>query len=189
MTDFNPNLPAGTQNISAGQGSIQNNFFQQDEIFDNDHYTFDDSTDGGAFRGFHRQVTFPLHISAPSPVDDEAVVYTTDVSSLPQLTFANSAGATILTGLAKSIMTSGYYTLPGGLIIQWAPVTGAANNTTVTFPLTFPNNFFSVSLAGGLAAGTQPTININPTSVSTTGFVLKITGTTPVNLFYIAIGN
>lgn len=47
----------------------------------------------------------------------------------------------------NSLATNGYQRLPGGLIMQWgttSSITRGTTGLTVTLPLTFPNNFFSV---------------------------------------------
>lgn len=39
---------------------------------------------------------------------------------------------------AQSLATNGYVKLPGGLIVQWLTVPGAASDNTFSFPITFP---------------------------------------------------
>jgi len=79
----------------------------------------------------------------------------------------------------------------GNIIFKFGSVVGAANNTTITFATPFPTALLGAWVSGGIASGTQPTININAASLPLPvgGFTLKITGTTPVNVFYLAIGN
>jgi hypothetical protein len=53
---------------------------------------------------------------------------------------------------AFSLGTSGYYTLPGGLIAQWGTIAAAAVNSdgdlgAFSFPITFPNAVFQVSIS------------------------------------------
>lgn len=51
-----------------------------------------------------------------------------------------------LGGLAKSLTTIGYYTFPGGLILQWYPYRSIITSELaipVLWPLTFPNACFS----------------------------------------------
>lgn len=54
----------------------------------------------------------------------------------------------------KDIQAEGYYKLPGGLIIQWGtstfPPEAPAVTTTVTYPIPFPNNVFSVAFSTGI---------------------------------------
>jgi len=55
--------------------------------------------------------------------------------------------ATALTnlGFVKSLGSSGYQKLPGGLIVQWGTLTtGGSGSDAVTFPITFPNACFGV---------------------------------------------
>lgn len=73
---------------------------------------------------------------------------------------------------ASSIGASGYYTLPGGLIVQWgitpAPVSGASSTT---FPIAFPNACASVTLTiNGFSSGTSGLAVAMVASMTTTGF-------------------
>lgn len=54
---------------------------------------------------------------------------------------------------AKSLATSGYQKLPGGLIVQWGalPSFGGNSSSTITFPIAFPTSCFGIS--------TTPTAN------------------------------
>ncbi len=60
-------------------------------------------------------------------------------------TFATAASSNPYTAL--SVGQSGYITLVGGLIIQWGVfgTFGTASTGTVTYPLTFPNNFYGIT--------------------------------------------
>ena len=67
-------------------------------------------------------------------------------------------------GLEKSFAGSGYFVLPGGLIIQWGYGAFAGQKTTtVTLPIAFPTNGFmavaskgaNIALSGEYSAGVQ----------------------------------
>lgn len=91
-----------------------------------------------------------------------------------------------LTAFAKSLGTSGYQKLPGGLIIQWGSNSAGGNGAaSVSFPISFPTACVNVQVTGGYS-GT----NGNSTgaySVSTTGFTYTYhySGTTD---YWLALG-
>lgn len=57
---------------------------------------------------------------------------------------AHIADATAHEGIFDNTGTTGYQLLPSGLIIQWGQYTGGAHAPTITLPLTYPNQVFSV---------------------------------------------
>ena len=56
----------------------------------------------------------------------------------------NTSGSS---GGSQSLTANGYVTLPGGGIIQWGNgITDGGGNGTITFPITFPNAAFSITV-------------------------------------------
>lgn len=52
----------------------------------------------------------------------------------------------IANGLGSSFATSGYQKLPSGLIVQWGAFLGnAGSDTTLTYPIAFPNAVYAIS--------------------------------------------
>ncbi len=89
---------------------------------------------------------------------------------------------------ANSIAASGYQTLPSGVIIQWGTsgTNGQGDTTTsISFPITFPNNAFSVT-ATGLGAAGFTTTDTHTSAISASGFTVY-SGCTGFD--WIAIGN
>lgn len=74
-------------------------------------------------------------------------------------------------GANQSLITSGYQKLPGGFILQWGSVTGAATGTSgataATWPITFPN--------GCLAAWAIDAVSFPGSGLATCG-VGEVTG-------------
>lgn len=70
-----------------------------------------------------------------------------------------------------AVGTSGYQTLPSGLIIQWSNVTTSAGTASVTFPIAFPSAVFSVVGVHTGTGGAMFVVN----SRTTTGFTAIIT--------------
>ena len=85
--------------------------------------------------------------------------------------------------VTSSMSANGYARLPGGLIVQWGSATVSNSNTTVTLPLTFPNNCFSAVTATRAVSNT-----IGVVSVSTSSIVL-IAGSAGTSAYWIAVGN
>jgi hypothetical protein len=112
----------------------------------------------------------------------------TSANNIPQLD-SNGHLLNAIMG-ASSIGASGYYTLPGGLIIQWG--VAAAGSSSITFPITFPNSVFSILFTKyGTTSGTQTQAALI-TTYSTSGissFDSAPFNTTKVALFWMAIGN
>jgi hypothetical protein len=130
--------------------------------------------------------------SAASAADIVAAIGSTAVQNASNggVTTVDSQSGAItlssLTAFAKSLGTSGYQKLPGGLIIQWGS-NGAGGNgaASVSFPISFPTACVNVQVTGGFS-GT----NGNSTgaySVSTSGFsyTYHYSGTTD---YWLALG-
>ncbi len=70
---YNPNKPAANDTLDNSQIDIQQNFETSNDVFDIDHYPFDDVT---TVKGYHKKVSQISYPSAP-PVTgaNEAVIY------------------------------------------------------------------------------------------------------------------
>ena len=91
---------------------------------------------------------------------------------------------------------NGYTYLPNGILIQWGIDTSDTDgNHTITFPIPFPNNCFSVSvnhkLTGGWNTDEKYGYPITAASYDTNGFVTNRNNaaSATINLNYMAIGN
>ena len=90
---------------------------------------------------------------------------------------------------ANSLSANGYSKLPGGLIIQWGQ--GAAGVASVTFPIPFPNNLFSLVTTPYSAGNDIQYYGTLIVSQSLTGFTVDINagGTTKYAYNWVAIGD
>lgn len=83
-------------------------------------------------------------------------------------TLAGTEAAKALTpaGFAgnKSLATSGYYKLPGGLIMQWGFYDSGAHNPTITFPTAFSTATYSVTVT--LVANSIATVQVQNVGLS-----------------------
>ncbi|MTW19459.1 hypothetical protein GJ689_25030 [Rhodoplanes serenus] len=105
-----------------------------------------------------------------------------------------------LTGLSAiedaSFGTAGYVKFRGGLIVQWGQATPSSGTSTITFPIPFPNNLFSISAMQVHAAlGTNATNTVSVRTSSLSGCTLNHRFTTGASTiaaaegcFWIAIG-
>jgi hypothetical protein len=178
---YDPTKPAANDKPANDQSPMQMNFASIKTLIDVDHVDFNN-----AQYGQHNQVTFAAN-NVPTVPTTPPVLFTNNVLGLAQLFYYTGD---VPNGAQQYVSGANGSTMAfGGIIIKWGLQMNAANNTTVNFVSDFPNDCFAVTVSGGLATGTQPTININTASEGPSGFTLKITGTTPVNVFYIAIGN
>ena len=181
---YNPAIPQSTDLISTSQGEILTNFAQLNTIFSADHYTWNDGT--SSYRGLHKQIDFPLSTSQSLPAGDAGVLYThDDATPLPQLFFANSAGAVQLTGLgSQSLTTNGYIKLPGGLIIQWGTDTATLAGNPVGFSITFATCYSIVCTEQGATALSISTSAPSSATSSFTAYSINSSST----ISYVAIG-
>ena len=87
--------------------------------------------------------------------------------------------------------TSGYQTLPSGLILEWAQVSGVPTGTgsNYSLPFTFPHACFGVNATdnGGSAIGSNPR-SIGSGCTSNSQIWLIASGTPSGSTFYTAIG-
>jgi len=106
-------------------------------------------------------------------------------ATLPAVSGANLTNLPASTGVdASSYSASGYTRFTDGLIIQWG---SSSSNSYATFPLTFPNNCFSVvNMIEG--TGFWDTENLQGGSISTSGYQNKMQNKTR-SVRYIAVGN
>ena len=102
----------------------------------------------------------------------------------------DAAGKVDLLNLVRSIGTNGYYTLPGGLIIQWGTSGSVASSGTgtVTFPLAFPANCFAVVFSEITNTPTAASHSV-VSSKSTSQFQWLNAGAGSTAIYWIAIGN
>ena len=202
MVNYDPDIPQPGDNLSDSQGEMLNNFTQLNNIFDSDHFTWNNST--VANRGLHRQITFPAVLSAdPTPTGAKSVIYSKAISGVSTAFFANSAGASAIWagGSGPGIVslthggndTNGLLTLGNGLILQWAKASVATNvPATIVFPTPFPNACFTVLVscdsppAPGVRAGVA---SVAQNSVTASQFIaIQNIGFT-ASIRYLAIGN
>lgn len=188
MTNFsyNDGVPATNNNPSVDQPDMLINTQSIKNLINVDHLSFG-VNDGGT----HKQVTLNLSGVKPPVTGTQTALYTKSVSGTGQLFFEYASGTELqITGLASSIASSGYITLPGGLILMWGSVNFAGTgNYPVTFTPNFPTAVFSIVGLG--QTNSSPTNNafVITASVTTAGFTIKNSSNSLDKFNWMALGN
>lgn len=183
---FNSNVPNATDRINATQATIKSNFGQLETTIEVDHVALN----AGADTGKHKQTTFPELAAGATTLANEGALYTKESSTSgaprTELFFRRESNGDEIEVTGALAATSGYSWLPSGILMQW----GSHNTATaVTFPIAFPNNFFSMTATAqtaGLPSGTDQILSIvNPTTTQA-----DVSSQGPAqNYRYIVIGN
>jgi hypothetical protein len=189
---FSPNIPQTGQSLGQTRDPIRNNFTNYSNTISQDHVG-PNGGPGPTVAGKHNKSTYVVQSADPVTIADEIASYSKSIAGVAQLFLEPASAGTPIqmsrldTGVG--VGSSGFSFLPGGVIIQWKAINNVSNGTPITFPITFPNEVFVIIPGGGTASGTQPTINFDQTSITLGGFRAAITGTQPINYYFIAIGN
>ena len=178
---WNTNIPQPSDLISNSQSQILTNNQSVDAAFN-------DATNGN-FTKYLMQAVGTI-ASVVDPVSALHAINGTGstFSGKPIPYFKNSVGDY---PMIPDLQVSGnnYSLQIGSIIIKFGKTLAVSNNATQTFVVAFPTNCYMVQTTGGTASGTQPTININPASVSVSSFVYKITNGPADAVFWLAIGD
>lgn len=186
---FNPSIPQATDRPSDSQSQILNNFTALNNIFNQEHVTFNAATDNGE----HKKITMNAPLGAdPNLSDPKASLYTKTVAGDSELFFEkfdNVATANLVRQLTNlTIVTAGGnfgVTTPWGIVINWGTVVLTTAGTAVTFAVAFPNAANSVVLTAQDANASR---NGTYQNLITTGFTAHGTNN-GLNASYLAIGN
>jgi hypothetical protein len=123
-------IPASNNPPAQYQPGMQTNFANIKGYLNVDHVLA-----GYTNAGFHKQVTLNATISTPSVTAPVSVIYSKTVSGSNQLFFNNGTTDYPLSGGNSSLGTSGYTTLPGGVILSWnAGVFNSGSGQSITMP-------------------------------------------------------
>ena len=109
--------------------------------------------------------------------------------ALPAIDGSNLTGISIASAFSQN--ANGYITLSNGLIIQWGRVGSLANggNRTVSFPITFPNNCWSLAASWTVMTSGTHHSAFPDTSITTSSFgAHNVSGATN-GVVFIAVGN
>jgi hypothetical protein len=182
---INVTVPGTNNDPADDQPLMQTNFGNINSYLQVDH-----TNPAAPGAGQHEQVTFNSN-NVPSGTVSPPVLFTNDVNSLPQLFFYSGTTAQGSTQYVQAAQGSTF--LLGGIILKWGLIGLTPNNTTISFPVAFPNNCFSVVLTINDATQKQAFLNVSQGTLTKTGFTVKTINAsgsaTTIGFYYMAIGN
>ena len=173
-------VPAADNDPSVDQPNMVTNTNSIPGLIAIDHVSFN-ASNGGT----HLQVTFSSD-NVPTLPATPPVLFTNTVNGLPELFFYSGDATHSSNQYVQA--AQGSTMLLGGIILKWGTSAGlVADNTTITFPVAFPNNCYNVQLSINDSTAKQTYLNVS--AKSTTGFTIRAAGSVPVAFYYSAIGN
>jgi hypothetical protein len=204
-------------NLDVDYQNIQDNFSQLDICFNVDHVPFSNTTaQTGYHKSIHFNPESTTAIPAYAPNNYvTATQYPQGVpptvAGIGQLFSAEVNDAiSVDTGLywktgnglqvamtrnfTPTIAATGFTFLPGGLIMQWGSISspipsgGPVAGNQVTFPLTFPNAVFSITLGPVRANTTNEVLTINSVGITLAKFNVLTGSNNYARVYWQAIG-
>lgn len=174
-------VPAADNDPSVDQPNMVTNTNSIPGLIAIDHVSFN-ASNGGT----HLQVTFSSN-NVPTVPTSPPVLFTNLDSNMTSQLFYYSGDATHSSNQYVQA-AQGSTMLLGGIILKWGTSAGlVADNTTITFPVAFPNNCYNVQLSINDSTAKQTYINIS--AISKSEFTIRAAGSVPVAFYYSAIGN
>lgn len=173
---YDPTIPVGTHFPGNDRPLMQQNFNSTQGILNVDHYSFDDSVNGG----WHKQVVLPAsNVPGSSPIGTSSVIYSGDgqatVPGISELYFRNP----LATFLLNSIKAFGLISLSGSagsqtILNQYNVSSASYDVPTHRLTVVLTSNIVSGNNALIMAFGPNTgQINLlsfnNPTAVFTIG--------------------
>lgn len=218
MPQYQPNIPTGTVDLQIDYLNVQGNFQTLNTTYGIDHIPLANSTPNvnGYHKDIHFNPVSTTATNMPNnyvtatqyPQGVPATVAGIGQLFSAQVNDSISADTGLYwlsgTGL-KVAMTrnfspvrasNGYTFLPGGLILQWGFITGITNTVPpivdgpnkVTFPLTFPNAVFNITLGPSRFNDSTQVVSIYNANASTSVFYLVTGSNNYAGVFWQAIG-
>lgn len=195
---FNSGIPAANNDPSVDQPGMLNNNISTIGILGTDHVTFNSNgpvgpPNGGG--GQHLQISFNgNNVPSVPPNLPTLFVNIQDGAgnnlpgSLPELFYYSGSAAHSNNQYVST--ANGSVLLMGGIILKWGVATlpGTGFNQSVSFPVSFPNNCFSVT-AISTAASNGVTVAACA-AMNPGGFTaIKSSSSAVLPITYMAIGN
>lgn len=202
--DYNRDVPDGPNNPSEDQPDMKINTNSAADIWDVDHFGFQDNNGGK-----HDVIRFPaVQAVTPATGTFEWAEYTRVLAGAVETfwkrpnTIAGAPDIQMTTNIAiVASFINGQTFLPGGIILKWGTFNGFTSSSsqtgTITFVPAFPNGVFNIT-AQAFYTGTAPgssggSLNIRQPSVSNAEFTWAFsTGSsqfTGGGFYWLAIGN
>lgn len=199
---YTPDVPLPTDLPSDSQQTFRTNFNELNTIFDENHFTFNYTTD--SYRGKHRFVNFPLRDVDPGGLPGESGLGPTEIGlfnenlirgdhSKPTELFMKRGGADeiCLSGPEPHRSgTAGMTFLPGKLLLQWGSTNVPQHSSpNIDFYTDFGAAPYSITITVIRSAGSG-TMNVYVLdgSVSASSFKTENTGSGAHDIYWMAIG-
>lgn len=190
--DYNENIPDAPNNPSNDQPLMKTNTNSISTWTGVDHFGFENN-----LGGYHTVVhlsTQGAHPGAdPAPVAGTGEVYTKTLTAGGDtaLFFQSASGKVfqLTTSLAPSPGPTGYTFLLGNIRLMWGSASMPASpgsTVAVSFTPAFTTAVYSVNLSI-VGSGTRP-INIQTTTLSTSGFTAASSASSATTVYWMAIG-
>jgi hypothetical protein len=196
---FNTNVPNAPDNAADDQPDMLTNTKSTNNIFLDDHFTFEDSSNNG---GYHKYATlFNITLPIAPNIGGSGILFALNSKNDSWPTWTNSLGksVTFLEG-RSNVKDVGYAYLPGGMLMQWGVITNVNitfdplkfPSSTQDFPITFGDNAFNVFLQPTVKGvfNSSSRINTRITSLNNSSFkyTFSTENSTLSNIYWTAIG-
>lgn len=190
--------PLAAQRLKDSQPQIRQNFIENSNLINVDHYTF-----GSPTAGEHKKVTLPDQGIAPVFPGNDVGLWSQIPTSVPTTgineLYVRRQDGTTTPITAKNATVTGWCYFPSGILLKWGSVGISGSNVPVLFPddvnVTIPRftTILNVTVSSSAAAGSGLIVNLVAGSATVLGFTANIfvstTGTPGAGtLSYIAIG-
>lgn len=184
---YNRGLPNGPDNPSNDQPGMQINTNSSEDIWDVDHFGFNDNQGG-----YHDIIHQPPVLVDPTPIAGIQQIYVKNstVNTVTDTQLFSITGLGVISQLTGSSSTTNGYQRIGGVTIQWGTVANPGSSGSVSFsaPTFFFNNIFNIQLTLNRPASGNA-ISAWVTEFNTAGFQYASNFGSSTNLFWVAIGN
>ena len=197
---YKRSIPAQANNPSTDQPDMQTNTNSTDDIFNEDHFSFNQASGG-----LHKKSRYIAGAAPSGTAAGMGTLYTKAVSGQTQLFYTPDATGNEYRMTATDTATfatfgvyslnyvagnnGGWTYLPGGLLLQYGLRFPVSGGTVVTFPRPFGQTW---SITLGIVDNNSPAnpgrLGIISGSTSTTGFTVLSPSNFP-SMYWMAIGS
>ena len=181
---YTPGIPQADDNPSDSQVQMLNNFRAINRVNSVNHSAFNSSDEGK-----HKFLQMPRQTNDPVTAPEEAALYTKESGNRTQLFYRDESNGTVWQMTGQFVQNfdipgviRGYYTLPGGLLLNWLKLDTMNGSRTIEFAKAFSEPPWNITLGNG---STVPTV-ISYFGETATQVTLR--GATPAVISCLAIG-
>lgn len=191
---YTPGYPPDGSSLGQTKSTIRNNLDGTYQTLAIDHID-NNGNPGSKPAGYHKVIHMVPQGVNPAPVAGYGQLFSKTINSFTtdQALFwetGNGLLQQLTTNLTPSATANGYSFLPGGIIIQWMKVNNPTSGTNYSFPITFPNNCFSVQLTPSLNDNSTVRCYVASGTLTTALFQIQATTSSHFTSMYVtAIGN